>query len=101
MVEIPGERVRHRLSLVVVVEAGQVAPAAVAAHLDQPGAELDAEQEPTYQHDEAELRSGRGGGGGESGGGGLQKEGVPTEGGESLADADAREGKDAQESEER
>src|SRR5205085_12622928 len=46
MVEVPRERVRHRLRLVVVVEAGQIAPAGIAAQLDEPGAELEAEEQP-------------------------------------------------------
>src|SRR3989442_15049067 len=45
-VEPAAERVRDRLGLVVVVEAGEVAPARVAAQLDQPCAEHDAEDEP-------------------------------------------------------
>ena len=45
-VEEPAQRSGHRLRLVVVVQAGQVAPARVAAHLDQPRAELDPEQQP-------------------------------------------------------
>jgi hypothetical protein len=35
---------------VVVVQTRQVAPALVAAHLDQPGAELDAEEQPPGRH---------------------------------------------------
>ena len=58
MVEIPAERIRHRLRLVVVVETREVAPAAIAAHLDQPRAELHAEEQPAKQDDEGEGRSG-------------------------------------------
>ena len=59
VMEVPAERVRHRLRFMVVVEARQVAPALVAPHLDQPRAELDAEEKPAHQDDEAELRSRR------------------------------------------
>ncbi len=45
-VEVPAQRVRHRLSFEVVVEAGEIAPARVAAQLDQTRAEHDAEQQP-------------------------------------------------------
>ena len=45
-VKVPAERVRHRLRLEVVVEARQIAPARIAAQLDQPGAEHQAEQRP-------------------------------------------------------
>jgi hypothetical protein len=41
-VEVRTQRARHRLRLVVVVEAGEVAPAAVVPELDQSRAELDA-----------------------------------------------------------
>src|SRR5437762_11169362 len=40
----------------VVVKTAQVAPAAIAAHLDHSGAELDSEEQPAQQHDERELR---------------------------------------------
>ena len=49
-VEEPAQRTRHRLRLVVVVQTRQIAPALVAAHLDQPGAELDAEEQPPGCH---------------------------------------------------
>src|SRR5439155_9069952 len=52
MMEVPGQRVRHRLRLVVVVETGQVAPAAVATELDQTRAELDAEEQPAEQDEQ-------------------------------------------------
>ena len=55
VMEVPAERIWHGLGLVVVVETGQLTPAPVAAHLDQPRAELHAEEEPAHQHDEAEL----------------------------------------------
>ena len=49
VMEEPAQRPRHRLGFVVVVQTGQIAPARVAAHLDQPGAELDPEQQPARQ----------------------------------------------------
>src|SRR5439155_2939934 len=39
VMEIPRERVGHGLRLVVVVQAREVAPAAITAHLDEPRAE--------------------------------------------------------------
>src|SRR4051812_19725051 len=60
MVEVPGERVRHRLRFLVVVEAGEIAPAAIAAHLDEPGAELEAEEEPAEEpHERRRYRARR------------------------------------------
>ena len=56
VVEEPAQRVRHRLGLVVVVEARQVPPAPVAAQLDEAGAELDAEHEPSQQPDDEHGR---------------------------------------------
>lgn len=49
VVEEPAERPGQGLGLVVVVEAAEVTPAAVAAELDQPGPELDPEQQPPVQ----------------------------------------------------
>ena len=56
VVEEPRQRVRHRLGLVMPVHAGQAAPARIAAELDEPGAELDAEGEPAEQEDDREQR---------------------------------------------
>lgn len=52
MVEEPAQRARHRLCLMVVVQAGQLPPARVAPHLDQPGAELHPEQHPAQQEED-------------------------------------------------
>src|SRR5439155_26243474 len=57
--EIPAQRVGQRLGLVVVVQAGEVAPAAVVAELDETGAELYAEQNPAQEQDWNERRSHR------------------------------------------
>ena len=56
MVEEPAQRARHRLCLVVEVQAGELAPARVAAHLDQPGAELHAEEHPPQQEQDQDGR---------------------------------------------
>ena len=53
--EIPAQRIGHRLRLVVVIETREIAPALVTAHLDEPGAELHSEQQPAHEHDQAEL----------------------------------------------
>ena len=54
VVQEPTGRIGHRLRLVVVIEAGVVVPARVAAHLDQARAEHQAEfepaQEPHHKH---------------------------------------------------
>jgi hypothetical protein len=51
VVEPPAESVGQRLGLVVELGAGELAPAPVAAQLDESGAELDAEEEPPQQQD--------------------------------------------------
>ncbi len=56
MVEEPAQRPWHRLRLVVVVEAGQLAPARVPAHLDQPRAELHPEHHPAQQPQDQHRR---------------------------------------------
>ena len=91
VVEVPAQRIGHRLSLVVVVEAGQVAPALVPAHLDEPGAELDAEQKPAHEHDEAELRRRRGRTQEDREEAGFQQERLPAERVKGLADVHDRE----------
>src|SRR5207237_4838233 len=60
MVEVPRERVRHRLRFVVIVETGAIAPARIAAQLDEPGAELETEEEPAEEPDEYRGHRGRG-----------------------------------------
>ena len=52
VVKEPAQRIRHRLRLVVVIEAAQIAPAWIAPDLDQAGAELDAEEEPAKHPDD-------------------------------------------------
>jgi hypothetical protein len=49
VVEVPAQRVGHRLGLVVVVGAGEIPPAPVAPDLDEPGAELEPEEQPAEQ----------------------------------------------------
>src|SRR5207245_8942292 len=57
-VERATEGIRERLGLVVIVEAREVAPAGVAAQLDEPGPEHDAEDEPAEQpHDRRRHRT--------------------------------------------
>ena len=56
MVEVPAQRVGHGLRLVVVVEAGQIAPARIASQLDQPGPEFDAEGKPPKENQDQERR---------------------------------------------
>jgi hypothetical protein len=91
VVEEPAQGAGQRLGLVVVVEAGEVTPAAVAAQLDQPGPELDPEQQPAVQ---PQHQGGRGGPGRPEEDGqepGLQQQRLPPEAVERLADVDHRE----------
>ena len=46
----------HRLGLMVVVHGGEIAPGGVSAHLDHPGAEFDADDEPAQQQDHQQAR---------------------------------------------
>ena len=55
-VEAPAQRIRHRLRLVVVDEAREIAPARIAAQLDEPGAEHDARDQPAVEPDDRERR---------------------------------------------
>ena len=57
VVEEPAERIGHRLGLVMVVEAGEVPPARIAAELDQAGAELHPEEQPAEHPDHDQRRS--------------------------------------------
>ena len=52
----PAERVGHGLGFVEIVEAGEVAPAGIAAQLDETGAEHDAEEQPAKHPDGDGLR---------------------------------------------
>ena len=67
-VQRAAERVRDRLGLVVVDEAREIAPARVAAQLDQARAEHDAEDQPAQQPDDARGGGRRGNGRGSSSG---------------------------------
>ena len=91
VMEIPAQRIWHGLRLVVVVEAGEVAPAAIAAHLDQPRAELDPKEEPSEQHDEREERCHARGAEEDREEPGLAQERFPAERVEGLADVHDRE----------
>ena len=86
----PAERIGHRLGLVVVVEAGQVAPAAIAAQLDHPGAELDAEHEPAKQQDERPRGDRRPGAEEDGQEPGFEEERLPAERVKDLAHVDDR-----------
>ena len=90
VMEEPAERVGHRLGLVVVVEARQLAPAPVAAQLDESGAELDPEDKPAEQEDERPRghRAARAEEDREKAG--LEQERLPAERVKDLADIDDR-----------
>src|SRR6266571_4365378 len=91
MVEVPRERIRHGLRLVVVIETGEVTPAPVATDLDQARAELDAEDEPADEPDEREWRRGPRGSQKNGEEAGLEEQRLPTEGVKGLPDVDDRE----------
>ena len=55
-VEVPAERIRDRLALVVVDEASEVAPARIAAQLDEPRAEHQPEEDPSEHPDHDHRR---------------------------------------------
>ena len=90
-VKIPAQWIGHRLRLEVVIQARQVAPAGIAAQLDQPGAEHQAEQDPSVHPDEPEARRGRGPAEEDGEKAGLEQERLPAESVEGLADVDERE----------
>src|SRR5436309_265644 len=50
--EPPAHRIRNRLRLVVIIEAGQVAPAGVTSDFDQPRPEHDPKRQPAEQPDD-------------------------------------------------
>src|SRR5947207_15951632 len=52
MVKEPAQRIRHRLGFVMVIEAGEIAPAGIAPDLDQAGAEFDSKEEPAKHPDD-------------------------------------------------
>src|SRR5262249_50305565 len=45
----PAQRIRYGLSFVVVIKAGEIAPARIPAQFDQTGAEHDAKNQPAVQ----------------------------------------------------
>src|SRR5205823_3141058 len=55
--EIAADRTRNRLGFVVIKHAGQIAPALVAAHFDQAGADHDAKAEPAKKPEDQNRRS--------------------------------------------
>ena len=83
-----GEPVRDGLGLVVVLEAGEVAPAGVAAQLDEPGADLDAEQEPANEQQDEPRRGGVGGAEEGDEDAGLEQQRLPPERIPDTADLD-------------
>src|SRR5581483_9154962 len=86
--EIPAQRIRHGLGFIVVVEAGEIAPARVAAQLDQSGAEHDAKEQPTEQPNRDLRRSYFCAAQEDSEERGFKENGFPTESIEGLADVD-------------
>src|SRR4029453_18874316 len=78
------------LGLVGVVQAGEVTPAVVAAQLDQPGPELDPEQQPAAQPQHQGGRDLRGRPQEDGQEPGLQQQRLPAEAVERLADVDNR-----------
>src|ERR1041385_4894463 len=87
-VEIPAQRVRHGLGLVVVVETSHVAPAGVAAELDESGSEHDAKTQPAQKQDSDKLRSGTAAAEKNGVESGFEQDGFPTKTVEGLSDVD-------------
>src|SRR6202011_1054419 len=56
--QITADRVRDRLSFVVIKHAGQIAPTLVAPQFDQPGADHDPKTEPPEKPDHQNRRPG-------------------------------------------
>src|SRR5438477_10365431 len=54
--QIPANRTRDRLAFVVIIKTCEVAPAGIAAQLDQAGADHDAKTEPAEQPDHQQRR---------------------------------------------
>jgi hypothetical protein len=75
----------------VVVHAGEVAPAGVAAQLDQPGAKLDPKRQPAEQEQHEERRRGARVAQEDREESRLEQDGFPSEPVELLADVDDRE----------
>src|SRR5262245_38001701 len=88
--KVPTERVRDRLSLEVIVQTRQVAPARVASQLDQTGAEHVAKQHPSPDPDQQHTRR-RGGCSKEDGEEArLEQQRLPSEPVENLTDVHKR-----------
>ena len=54
--QIAAERARDRLRFVMIIKTGEIAPAWVAAHFDEAGAEHDAKTEPAKKPDDEQRR---------------------------------------------
>src|SRR5207249_1585721 len=54
--KIPADWTRDRLRFVVIVKAGQIAPAGIATQFDQAGANHDAKAEPAKKPDDQQWR---------------------------------------------
>src|SRR4051812_36578085 len=87
---IPTEWVRDRLGFEVVIEAGQIAPALVAADLDEPGAKHQSEQRPPIDPIQDQRRFSRGGTGKDREESQFEQQRFPSEAVEGLADVDER-----------
>src|SRR5579863_8705677 len=84
--EVITERVRHWLGFIVVVQAGEIAPAGIAAKLDQSCAKHDAEEQPPEQPDGDCLGNETGPAQEDREKTGFEKNGFPAETVECLAD---------------
>src|SRR6266702_6518935 len=54
--EIATDRIRDRLRFIMIIKTGEVAPARVAPHFDEAGAEHDAKTEPAKKPDDEQRR---------------------------------------------
>src|SRR5439155_19483008 len=54
--QVPADRTRDRLRFVVIIQAGQIAPAWIAAEFDQAGTNHDAKTEPAKKPDQQQRR---------------------------------------------
>src|SRR6266436_113066 len=54
--QIAAKRIRDRLRFVMIVKAGEIAPARVTAHFDEAGADHDAKTEPAKKPDDKQRR---------------------------------------------
>src|SRR6266851_3079278 len=88
--EVPGERCRQRLCLVVIVERDEVAPARIAAEeLGRSREKHETEQQPAAEPDARELRGKKDGE--ETG---FEEQKIPLKRKKSLADGNQRKVKD-------